>query len=687
MGVFYRLLEECTSEAKMAPFFRVKRMKFVHISISCILICTFLREGVTESKVKFARPTREEVVSKNFSSFVGGLLNKYRPNSKVVTIVIPRNKSELVTQVTETLVKDLAKTYSVKSVDTYCCDFMEQWVYISPTNLHFNTKLEPISDTYIIPLSPSRKLDHFKTQLMHLERDFTFNHKAKFILLQVLTNCEKQSSKQIVNIFNTLWFRNLFDSLLITCYACDGTVSVISARSFSSENVCRQAQNYDVKYFELSANAVSSALLDLSYEKPKDFNGCHFWAGTTPSAPFVLGNRVIKEDGVHYNYHHGIDIELMRLASLKLNFTYDFYPTISDGFESWFIQLPNRTILGILQDALEKKIDVIFGGVVPSYITYYKYDYTPSYKFSSICWYTPGGNEISSWKILFLVYPLKVWLLSAIIFIVVTTLYSTMSSVLADSMVKHFNLIKKYSSKLVLHFFSIGLGFSSPLTPKRIFLRILLLFWIIYSMNWTIIYQTVLFTLLTHPQMEKEMNSFQDIKDSGLPVVASRLYIDLFRYFESGRLTNYIMANTIICENLTACHDDFVHYRNFSIMEKIEIMEYLVNLKVSKIHRVEEKVVSYCVSFLFNKGNPLTEEFSMILLQTFQAGFLQYWEEVIGRYSHDLTSPDIPSDDDSVPLNLQDLAGALTLLTVGLSASLLGFIAEVLFSRFNKTSG
>ncbi|KAG8245310.1 hypothetical protein J6590_005623 [Homalodisca vitripennis] len=567
------------------------------------------------------------------------------------------------------IVEQMSNFWTVTTNDSYCCDSVEPWVfsYEKPVNIMYS------SDVYVIPVQ-----QNFKSQMEHMERNDFFNPRAIFILVHFSDQCGIiGENNQTTKIFNIMWLRNLFVTSLLIISECNGGLTLITAKPFSNENTCRTIQRNGMKYFYLRPDEKEFDF-ELFQEQPTDFknlHGCSFWAGTLPLAPYVVGKPVTVDNETLYEYIGGIDVELMHLLSSRLNFTYKFYKTEGYDMDAWFKMLPNGTVVGIFQDVLYHHIDIAFGGIVPSYATYYKFEYSSSYKFSSLSWYVNDPNIVPQWQITFRVFPPEIWLILCLIYLTVCFLYFWMDYY-------RFNGSKTLNSNFKMipfsNFFSIGLGLSSTLKPKSFHLRALFISWATYSLHWSIAYTSLLFILITNPPLEKEIKTIQDLKDSGLKVSIDAIYLEFFGHYEIDERARSLLNNYFVCPKMESCVQQLIEYRNFTVMEKVECVENLVNLRQSKIHKLTEVMLTFSVSILTNKGNPLAAELNKLVVLTFQSGLLNKWEKEVSWLYHYKKNFEFKTDEDNLPFDIHDLQGAFGILFGGLALSVFVYLGETL---------
>ncbi|KAG8338292.1 hypothetical protein J6590_005837 [Homalodisca vitripennis] len=608
------------------------------------------------------------------SDFVLHATNKYFNRKLFANVIMPKERDGIFL-VMDSILKRISNQWIVVTNETYCCDIVN-WNF--PFNKPPVIRYHP--DVYIIPFY---EYDTFVVQINRMQKDDYFNPRAIFILVMLIKNCEVVYDEiKIAQIFNTMWSRNALTVNIVLFSKCDYTYfTIINAQPFSFENPCRTVQSKGLQYFQRNSGEKESNRNFVQYET-KDFNGCNFQAGTLPCMPYVIGKHIGAKNETRYELSGGIDIEFMRVLSMKLNFTYTFCKLISNGPDAWFKRLPNGKVIGLLQDVLEHKVDIVFGGIIPNHVTYNHYQYSPSYKFSSLSWYVADPSIAPEWKIIFQVFAVEIWGLLVFIYLTVCLLYWVLEHFKFFRSNQNFTL--KFNSIHFVHLLSIALGASSTLNPKHVYLRLLFFFWAIFSFHVYTAYTSALFGLMTHPPLEKEITNIQDLKDLHLKVGVEEIYLSLFEKSEIDSTTRSVLDNHFDCPSIEFCLYQLVRHRNCSVMGKKEIIESTINLKLSKVHQLTDNMISHSINFLTSKGHPLGKGLDKLLRQTLESGLLNKFESDI-RLLDQNQPVKVEYGENKKPLNIGDLQGAFGILMNGLIIAILLFVGEIFFNFVGST--
>ncbi|XP_046666880.1 uncharacterized protein LOC124358623 [Homalodisca vitripennis] len=363
-----------------------------------------------------------------------------------------------------------------------------------------------------------------------------------------------------------------------------------------------------------------------------------------------------------------------------MNFTCSYSQLISTGAAAFYQRLPNGEVIGLIRDAMDYKIDITFGKIIPSHSSIFLLRYSQCYSSSSLSWFVPDPNIAPRWQIIFKVFPLKLWVLLGIFFVMVCLLYWVLEHFNTTGSTPTLNFDFNFSKIPFADLFSIGLGASSTLNPQPVYLRLLFAFWAIYSLHWYMAYTSVLFALMTNPPLEKEISNINDLKDSGLKTSGNRVLFQFFDHLDLDKTTRAVLDNRVGCHGLDGCLQGLVKFRNVSLMGIQDDIESTLNMRIYKIHKLKEDMMIYHVSLVTTRGNPLENGLNKLLLLTMQLGFLNKWVSDVQLVNHNKNF-EVVLEEKKLPLNFGHLQGAFSILMCGLIIAFLCFVGEIFMYR------
>lgn len=213
---------------------------------------------------------------------------------------------------------------------------------------------------------------------------------------------------------------------------------------------------------------------------------------------------------------------------------------------------------------------------------------------------------------------------------------------------------------------------TSGLPSKRRIVKILILFYSIYSFHMYNIFQGRFSSLITNPPLKRDIRNLMDLTDSDLTIFVSPrkmkgLQLEdsatarklLKRYTELNVFFNWIYISL----NDTKCASTLY-----------ESVLYLYGN--DRLKTVEPYYPSYRdVRFGLRKGHPLTEHINNVIGQIVAAGLTKKWLSDLKNVTFYKTQ------DKNVVLTFQHLYGAIIILIYGYLLSIIIFVFELLYAK------
>lgn len=604
----------------------------------------------------------------------------FRSNVCVIFIVPSKEERFVIRNILDRLINHMSRFFPYLTFAHIPGDVVDDLKSPFLHTSNVNTEQKP--NICVIPIKEESELESLDNALRSFILFPSFNPRGIFILIKTIVECGSFDHYNVSSrFFAQLWKRNCMTVVLLVFSECDFRLTVVTGTPYSKENPCRVPEAGGLRY----KHFISSDLLieiDVSNTKVRDFKGCSFTAGIIPAPPFVVARQVQSGSETQYHFVGGLELDIKDMITKKFNVTVNL--DSSNGYEVQSLQriFPNGTHVGISADMKNHKIDFALGGVSPNFRTHFLYDFSHTYKFSSISWYVTDAHIAPRWQIIFKTLSLDVWIVSAGFLLLVSVLYFLME---LHNYKSRKTSTLTLSSITFIELVCVGLGLPATQQPRGC-LKVLYFSWAAFGLHWSMAYSSTLFDLLRTPPLDKEILTIQDLHDSKLKVVSPDLYFQLFKGVDIDRVTRSVLDNNINCKNLNLCIKQFVVHRNVSLMDRSEHFDYSVNLKLSKVHKLSENLISFGVSLMTNKGNPLFPVLNEVVLQAFETGLVSRWEtETAWKFNYE-KNVETYSNDDTTPqaLSVAVLQGAFLLLFVGLLISLLVFLGEILMYHCQK---
>ena len=414
----------------------------------------------------------------------------------------------------------------------------------------------------------------------------------------------------------------------------------------------------------------------------KNLHGCPILTTTFPLA-IATGKMQLAEEeskSTKITYSQGMEVQLLSMVADKLNSSLQYLqPPPND--EKWGTLGDSGEFTGLLGDLIYNRADIGFVAwpLHPNLVMVL--DPTITYQRDSWIWWVPCAKKVPRWKSLFKVFSVELWIagiagvfLSPIVLIFLSKISYRISGVSESRYYQGFSTCLSSILALVL-------GISAPHLPKSHSLRVFFIFWICFSFALSTIFQTFFFTFLMKPELQNQMNNFEEILSSGVSYGYNPLIDEIVSVSEPT-----VRENRISCpeSNIPPCLDWVANHDNFSILCSSVFMEYQLttsfldeNGKPLICEAGDSFYTIYYATYM-KKGNPLLDEFNRILLACDEAGFLQYIFKRLTelRYIEAAVQGIKVIGEEYGDLTLDQLQGAFILYVCGISLSSLAFVCE-----------
>lgn len=504
----------------------------------------------------------------------------------------------------------------------------------------------------------------------------SWNVNAKFLIITTYISYLKPSKdKLVIDVLNFMWIRNAFRTALLMMESKNNTVSLFSSAPFSKMySPCRDV-NTTTQVQELNITDQNGSSIDIvgyTFNTPKLFMGCSLVGHTYPFPPYSVEEFHLNQSV----YKTGTEVQLIQLMAEIYNCSMSISNTPGyNEFNGWRTQLNNGSMIGMFEDLKEYKVDLAFAGAIPSSGYYYKLDSLNTYASSSMSWYVSYPDITPNWVYVLHTFTGPTWLSLASVFVLVTLLYFLICA----------KLLHVYKEPVDLNMVGLTLGFTLRWT-KVVHLKILLFSWSLFSLHVTLMFNTKLFSVLAkHPQ-NPGITSIEDLYASEFRTCISSFYRD-FYYKQTNGIIRKILENYITCSDMNEAVELLLQNRNFSILGKDENMEFLVNIKRQRIHKISEKFITFPVSMYLTKGSIFKEPLRNTIFIATEYGYVRKWLGDIRlkvKTKHTSTGKPSPGQKD-ILLNNGDFIWVYFLFTSGQIISCVVFWLEIFYSKYKPS--
>jgi hypothetical protein len=307
-------------------------------------------------------------------------------------------------------------------------------------------------------------------------------------------------------------------------------------------------------------------------------------------------------------------------------------------------------------------------------------DFTVSHGSLGFKWAVPCAQPFPRWKSITRVYSLAAWLSIIITILFAAIVLMCLARYDDQELTPYKNL-----TGCLLCSWAVMLGVSAGFMPRSGYVRSFFLFWVWYSLAINNLFQIYVTSYLVDPGLKKQIQSVQDILDSG---VQHGFHPDLNASLldESDELLTKVAKHSEPCNDVEACtqrvaqRGDFVTIINHHRIQYLNTYKTLDNNGKPLLCTFGDDVIQNFKTFYLPRGSPLLRHFNRAIAVAVQAGLVEYWWEselVASRIKAASIKKISPLDNYSVFV-LTYLQSAFYLLFLGYCLASFVFVIELL---------
>ena len=403
---------------------------------------------------------------------------------------------------------------------------------------------------------------------------------------------------------------------------------------------------------------------------PHDLGKCPLTVTTFPFPPFTIaGNQ-------KNTYKGGFEIRLLEFIarSMNMSIVYTAPPP-----EMWGKKLENGSWTGMDGHLTLDRADISVGGVVLSQDEAADLDFTVSHGSLGFNWVVPCAKPFPRWKSVTRVYSLAVWLS-----IIITILFAAIVLMCLARYVDQELTFYKNLTGCLLCSWAVMLGVSTGSLPRSGCVRPFFILWVWYSLAINTLFQAYVTSYLVDPGLQKQIQSVQDILDSGIQH-GFHPALNVFFLDELDELLTKIVEHNEPCNNVEVCtqrvaqRGDFVTIGNHDRMQYLNTYTTLDNNGKPLLCTFGDEVTQNSKTFYVPRGSTLLHHFNRAITVAVQAGLVEYWLEselVTSRIKAAAIKKISPLDNYSVFV-LTYLQPAFYLLALGYCLASFVFVVEL----------
>ena len=455
---------------------------------------------------------------------------------------------------------------------------------------------------------------------------YSWNRRGRYFVF--VTDMDIQHPQQLaMNISQLLWTTYNVMNVLIMISNNHSTGSEINSQSshcviefytwFPYESgKCGQVENI-ILLDKWSLGENKNSNLELFPEKvPRNLHQCPIKIYANYFEPHIIPVCNKEANGNETYTFRGIETEYIYFVGKAMNLNFSF------------LRLPDKNITekyfeGV-QFVLDGKADVVMGAWPLNYLLIAYLDPTVPYIHTAVKWYVPCAGQLPRIGNILDVFDTSVWFATIIISFVTALLFWTAANLSSYRGIKESNTYKLLH-KDVYNVWSILLGQSVPKLPITSQLRCTFFLFLCFCFAMNTVFQTLFISYLVQPGYEKQIETFDEMKDSGILFAKYRI-ADALSFLESNNYTQEVRSPEETCAVLEECIKRLIHKRDIITIATQSYAEYVDSIAGIHVHgkkslcSIQENILSVDLAMYLSKGNPLLDKFNVHIQRSLEGG-------------------------------------------------------------------
>lgn len=458
------------------------------------------------------------------------------------------------------------------------------------------------------------------------------------------------SNENQFGCWSTMNLEEMFEGDMAPYVHCNQTCSGLDFNKHSETMYIQTCLEYQTKVYDSLSNVFEDKTVDLGGYTLSLFI-VHF-------PPLLIIDR--NETGLRK--FKGKDGYIVQIIGQKMNLTFKYNDPkerSSPTFQTW--------VAGLM-DLSYRRFDYYANTVYLLPFSFPALDTTYPVEGSGLCFVVHKAGFIPTWVNLVHMFDTGALIMVIVIFNITMLIYFFFLLDTND---------KKYVDALLRSFlYTLQLFLSAPVnwTDKKNSLRvfIFIVFWFIFVVNF--VFQGTIVSLLTMPRTNPEINTFQELYDTGLKIEGypspdvllpqtSDLYMGINKRFVANEVM-FSCLNKLKHKMFKACWMDCMMIKGLERTFRDDEGRMFVHIGQDRVH-------SHYLVYPLSRNCPLKPRFDHYIKKMFESGLLDKWR---GFKTMDASD----SMTDNKKLNLDDVQGCFYILFFGYCISLIGFSIEFL---------
>jgi len=524
----------------------------------------------------------------------------------------------------------------------------------------------------------------------------SWNQRALFLLM--LTGTIEEQKMLAHKIFDVLWkSENILNIVLLVptvevSLLHDNVRHTVKSMSFDlytwfpyQSGHCASVEKIDLldRWVVTNSGGFLKEVPLFPNKIPANLHACPLRVCATEDPPYVIYNDIQHKNTAEYS---GLEIEFLIALSQVMNATIVYVPQPIGTAVVRRITCFARLNLGMC--------DIVVG-IVPLDLNIMEYaEPTTPHLHTAFRWLVPCPTPVPRVERILGIFELPVWFSLILVQILTTTIFWCFSNC-------HINFLKKDSptyttfSQSLSDMWAVFMSVSLPRLPTTTKLRVFFLLFVWYSFAISTVFQAFFITFLVEPGFRKQINTFDDLVQSGLMYgyfEATEIALNISMYYERTK----IKSPRFYCPEHNECLRRLITHGDIMMVSFPYTAEYdAVKIISSYTNRypvcfLDEEIYKMSLVMYMQRGNPLIHRANIIIGRTIEAGLvnnywsLEKWRVRLKNAANSTHDSDLTEDKDFFALTLSHLKIAFFMLPAGYILCSIVFITELLHALISK---
>ncbi|XP_067628848.1 uncharacterized protein Ir60a [Eurosta solidaginis] len=493
----------------------------------------------------------------------------------------------------------------------------------------------------------------------YISRMVSWNPGARFLVL--FNNAHIRTSEEIIamEIF-TLLQKQYYVHQIGLLYATNETDYSFSVMDYYNKLSCRSIKIFHIGYCnqgEPQPNAAEVRRRLKKFERDIKVKNCTFHICAAISAPFV-----------EKDCRTGLELRILGFMRNRLKFKIKQ----SCRKESRGIREENGTWTGLLGKLLDRNCDFILGGFFPDNEVIENFWTSDCYFSDSYTWFVKVADKRPVWMALTHIFKDETWLCFLLLLICTWIFWYFFVYMLPEP------LDHKDFSLAGINAMAVSICVAVEERPECWASRVFFLNVALYGMNVVAIYTSQLIKVFTDPGYFYQMQTLEEVVAAAIPFGGPDEYQDWFENEED----MWIFENYNDTEPFIPNSASLRAVRNGQRVLLASRMYVLQDRLADELFPFSENVFSSSLQIIMKAGFPLKLEFNRLIRSMRDHGIFQKIDDDF-RYNNTYLNriskmrPDFKES--AIVLTLDHLKGSFSILWLGVVASVISFLGELLY--------